>query len=173
MHEQIEKQAEVIARQQTFLESIDRREREIKLVVLGVPDESESLDGETTDGGKLRKIWSKLDEPVNIQPCQRLGRAVPGDHKWPILVTLASRQLRDKILGKTKKLKESGAPYDSVYVKKDVHPSVRKEWKRLRDAEAAEKVKPEYTGCVIRLDTKERKLYRDGVVIDSWRPASF
>ena len=89
------------------------------------------------------------------------------------MVTLASRQLRDKILGKTKKLKETGAPYGHIYVKKDVHPSVRNEWKRLRDAEATEKAKPENTGCVIRLDTKERKLYRDGVVIDSWRPAPF
>lgn len=46
------------------------------------------------------------------------------------MVTLASRQLRDKILGKTKKLKETGAPYGHVYVKKDVHPSVRNGWKR-------------------------------------------
>ena len=47
MQEQIDKQAEVIARQQSFLESIDRRERETRLViVLGVPDDSKSLDGE-------------------------------------------------------------------------------------------------------------------------------
>ena len=49
MQEEIDKLAEVIARQQAFLESIDRGEIEMKLVVLGVPDEGETLDGETTD----------------------------------------------------------------------------------------------------------------------------
>ena len=49
MQDQIDKQAEIIARQQHFLEAIDRKDRETKLVVLGVPDENESLDGATTD----------------------------------------------------------------------------------------------------------------------------
>lgn len=173
LQEQIDKQAEVIARQQSFLESIDRRERETRLVVLGVPDEGESLAGETTDEGKLRKIWGELNEPLSIESSRRLGRREPGGRRRPILVTLASKQVRDGILGKTRKLKETGAPYDRVFVKKDVHPVVRNEWKRLREAEVAEKAKPENTGCVIRLDTKERKLYRDEVVIDSWRPAPF
>ncbi|MPC47162.1 hypothetical protein E2C01_040898 [Portunus trituberculatus] len=60
------------------MEKQQLRERGTKSVVLGVLDGSESLDGETTDDGKLRKILSKLDEPVNIQSCQRLERAVPG-----------------------------------------------------------------------------------------------
>ena len=109
------------------------------LVVLGVPDESESLDGGTADAGKLGKIWSQLDEPLNNVLSSRLGRAVPGGRKRPILVTLASRQLRDKVLEKTRRLKEAGAPYDRVFVKKDVHLSIRNEWRRLREAEAAEK----------------------------------
>ncbi|MPC60093.1 hypothetical protein E2C01_054130 [Portunus trituberculatus] len=102
--------------------------------------------------GKLNKIWSELEEPFNIESCRR--------------------QVRDKVHGKTSKLKDSGAPYERVFVKRDVHPSVRNEWKRLRDAEAAERAKPQNTGCVIKLDTRARKLYRD-VIIDSWRQASF
>ena len=58
-------------------------------------------------------------------------------------------------------------------MKKDVHPSVRNEWKRLRDAERTEKDRPENVGCVIRLDVRERKLYRDDVVIDKWNPLFF
>ena len=96
-----------------------------------------------------------------------------GRRKRPILVTLASKQTRDKITEKTKRLNDAGPLYSTVFVKKDVYPSVRNEWKRLRDAEATERAKPENTGCVIRLDTKERKLYRDGEVIDSWRPVPF
>ena len=55
-------------------------------------------------------------------------------------------------------------------MKKDVHPAIRKEWKRLRDVEAAEKVKPVNQGCTIQLDYKCREVNRDGVVIDKWSP---
>ncbi len=58
-------------------------------------------------------------------------------------------------------------------MKKDVHPSVRKEWRRLPDVEAAEKAKPENVGCVIRLDTRERKVYKDDTVIDAWNAQFF
>lgn len=57
--------------------------------------------------------------------------------------------------------------------KKDVHPGVRKEWKRLREAEEREKERPENVGCVIRLDTRQRKLYRDNNVMDCWDPQFF
>lgn len=55
MQEQIDKQADIIARQQNFLESLDRKEREARVVVMGVPDDGESLEGETSDEGKLQK----------------------------------------------------------------------------------------------------------------------
>ena len=48
------------------------------MVVLGIPKESESLDRETTDEGKLGKVWNQLDEPLNIVSSSRLGRSVPG-----------------------------------------------------------------------------------------------
>lgn len=38
MQDQIDKQAEILSRQQNCLESIGRRKRETKLVVFGVPD---------------------------------------------------------------------------------------------------------------------------------------
>ncbi len=57
---------------------------------------------------------------------------------------------------------------NKIYIMKDVHPSIRAEWRRLREAERKEKERPENAGCVIRLDARERKLYRDGVVIDAW-----
>ena len=54
---QVDKQAEIIVKQQRFLETLDRKEREMNLVITGVPDEHESLEGESTDGSKLNKIW--------------------------------------------------------------------------------------------------------------------
>ena len=41
----LEKQEEIIAQHQRFMESLDRKERENNVVVLGVPDERETLDG--------------------------------------------------------------------------------------------------------------------------------
>ncbi len=172
MQDQINQQAEIIGKQQNFLEAMDRKERETKLVVLGVPDDGESLAGETSDSGKLRKVWDVLGEHLNIDSHRRLGRE-PGGRKRPILVTLPSRQIREDLIKKARNLKDAGEPFAQVYVKRDVHPSVRNEWKRLREVETAEKAKPENVGCVIRLDTRKRKLYRDDTVIDSWRPAPF
>ena len=166
MQEQIDQQADVISKQQHFLEAMDRKERETKLVVLGVPDEGESLAGETSDDGKIRKIWQTLGEPVNVESHRRLGRE-PGGRKRPILVTLPSKQVREELIKKAHRLKDAGESFAQVYVKRDMHPAVRNEWKRLRDAEVAEKAKPGNLGCVIRLDTRSRKLYRDDAVIDS------
>ena len=152
---------------------VDRKERETKLVVLGVPDEEESLAGATSDNDKLRKVWSVIGEDIEIRSHQRLGRRNDSGRKRPILVTVKSKQDRDAVLAKTKRLKDAGEPFGRIYVKKDVHPSVRNEWRRLREAEAAEKQRPENEGCVIRLDTRERKLYRDDVVIDRWNASPF
>ena len=52
-------------------------------------------------------------------------------------------------------------------------PNIRMEWRRLREVERNEKERPENSGCVIRLDTRERKVYRDGEVIDEWSQQSF
>lgn len=173
LQEKIEKQAEIIASQQRFLEMLDRRERETNVVVLGLPDEGEALGGAVTDVEKLSHLWGRME--VGSVDCQhrRLGTAGGGGRKRPLLLTIRDRDTRLRILANSKKLKTAGENYARIFVKKDVHPSVRKEWKRLRDAEAREKEKPENVGYVIRLDTRQRKLYRDDDVIDSWNAQFF
>lgn len=166
MQEKIDKQAAIIMQQQLFLENIDRKERERNLVVLGVPDDHEGLDGATSDEAKLQKIWAVIDDSTVIRSHRRLGQH--NSRKRPILVVVESKDERDNVLGKTRKLKDQGAPYDKIYIKKDVHPAVRREWKRLHDAKKTETERPENQGCNIHLDTKERKLYRNGVEIDKW-----
>lgn len=42
-------QDDVIAKEQRFLEELDRRQSECNLVMLGVPGTGETLDGATTD----------------------------------------------------------------------------------------------------------------------------
>lgn len=172
---QIDKQAEVISRQQRFLEIVDRKERETNVIVTGVPDENESLDGATTERDKINKIWSKIGVEEEVKSYRRLGNRdeMTGNRRRAILVTFTSRTSRDKVLEKAKQLKEAGEIYSKIYVKKDVHPNIRKEWKRLWEAEKSEKERPENVGCVIQFNTRERKLYRDGVVIDSWKQEAF
>ena len=71
-------------------------------------------------------------------------------------------------MDKAKTLKQREEVYKKIYIKKDVHPSVRAEWKRLREVERTEKERPENVGCRIEFNVRERKLYKDGVVIDKW-----
>lgn len=175
LQSQVAIQAETIKRQQRFLENLDRKERECNLVILGVPEEQESLDGATNDTDKIQKVWGTIGVVDQMCALRRLGNAsvVAGNRKRPILITLSSRNARDAALDKAKKLKSSGDQYSRIYVKKDVHPSVREEWKRLRSAEKTERERPENVGCSIRLDTRERKLYKDDVVIDAWSLQGF
>lgn len=174
LNERVEKQAEIIARQQRYLEMIDRKDREMNVIVLGLPDENEALDGATTDVDKLNRLMNKVGVD-NVQYQQRrLGTAGEGQRRnRPLLLTIRDQDTRLRVLANAKHLKTAGGVYSKIYVKKDVHPGVRKEWRRLREAEQREKERPENIGCDIRLDTRERKLYRDHEVIDSWNPMFF
>ena len=88
----------------------------------------------------------------------------------PLLLTIKNGDIRQQILANAKNLKSAGDNYAKIYVKKDVHPGVRKEWQRLREAEIKEKERPENMGHNIHFDPRQRKLFRDGEVIDSWNP---
>ena len=140
--------------------------------MLGVLDGEEALEGETSDEGKLKKIWTQLGSDYEVISHKQLGNVnnQGNNRKHPILVIVPSKNVRDGVLTNTRKLKEYSACYSRIFVKKDVHPSVKAEWKRLKDAEQTERDRPENVGCVIRLNVRERKLYRDNVVIDKWNP---
>lgn len=171
LQDQVNKQQEVIARQQRFLEDIDRKARECNLVLLGIPEEQESLEGATTDEDKIQKVWTTIGSTVGVETSRRLGRA--GGRRRPILVAVASREDRDAVLERAKRLKEAGETFKRIFVKKDTHPAVREEWKRLKDAEKTEKEKPENAGCNIYMNYKERTLYKDNEVIDKFSLMSF
>ena len=173
MQVKIDKQSEIIMKQQLYLEAADRKERETNSIILGVPVNGTPVDGANNDNEKLAKIWDKVNDQSDRVSSKRLGRTIQTGKTRPILVRVISREVRDTVLEKTKELKDAGEVYKKIYIKKDVHPAVRKEWNRLREAEKLEKEKPVNSGVEIRLDTRERKLYRDGVVIDSWTPHPF
>ena len=162
----------VVTQQQRFAEQLDAYERQCNLIITGVPEGRESMDGATDDKTKCEKIMEAIGTPGVIIDMRRLGNAQEGK-KRPILVKTPCREARDTVLQNTKALKDAGGTYRHVYVKKDIHPAVRKEWRRLKDAEKSEKEKPCNQGCDIRLDTNKRELLRDGVIIDRWSPSFF
>ena len=107
-----------------------------------------------------------------MKKSRRLG-TYTGDKRRPILVEVDCKEARDRILDKAARLKQFGEDFRRIFVKKDIHPSIRSEWRRLHEAERREKERPENAGCVIRLDARERKLFRDNVVIDEWKLQGF
>ena len=52
--------------------------------------------------------------------------------------------------------------FSKVYIKKDEHPLVRKEWNRLRDYARTEKAAPINEGKVIKVDYQKKAVARDG-----------
>ena len=74
-------------------------------------------------------------------------------------------------MGNTQRLKEAGTSYERIFEKKDVCSSARNEWKRLRDVDTAQKEWSENVGYVIRLDTRERKVYQDSIDNENWQQA--
>ena len=56
LQEQVTKQQEIITKQQRFLEDIDKKERERNVVLLGIPEEQEALEGATSEEAKIQKV---------------------------------------------------------------------------------------------------------------------
>ena len=103
---------------------------------------------------------------------RRLGEQ-NGNRPRPLLVTVDAPLQRDLVIEHAKNLKNAGALYSRVYIKKDIHPVVRKEIGRLRKREKDEKEKPDNARVDIKYDGKNRVLLRDNVIIDRFSPKFF
>ena len=144
---------------------------ECNLVILGVPEGSESLDGATNDADKLSKVRQPAGITCNTKASKRIGNS---EGRRPILVVVDSREVRDATLEKSKNLKSPDKEaYKRIVIKKDTHRSVRAEWTRLHDVVKTEEDKSENSECKIHLDFKARKVFKNGVVIDQWNMQGF
>ena len=158
---------------QRFLEQIDSQNRVCNVVIMAVPENPKDFDGENDEEAKIKKLFLKIEsQDTEIIEFKRLGEKKDRQIR-PILLKTRSREARDKLLEKAKSLSSKEDPYKSVYIKKDVHPLVRLEWKRLKDREKEENEKPENVGRPAVLDSKTRTLLRDGQIIDRWQPNFF
>jgi len=163
----ISEQGNVIKQQQAYLEQIDARERGTRLVLQGVP--IGTWLGCEQDEDKVRKIVgmvsSEAGEHAHVGTAKRIGKVAPGKTQ-PILATVSTKELRDQIVNMARRCADPNLA--CVRIKKDIHPSVRAEWKRLFDVKEAEEKKPENSGKAIALDFKKRQVTCDGAVIDTW-----
>ena len=109
MQEKIDKQASIISQQQLFLESVDAKQRETNIIITGVPDEHQSLEGATNDDDKIAKVWEAIgDNTTVVRSHRRLGRSNPApDRHRPILVVVGSKTDRDDVLKKSCKAKRA------------------------------------------------------------------
>lgn len=159
---------------------LDAKERASNLIIYGI--------GQTNNIPIiLSNLWSVLGyTDINYK------YSVIGKKKDLILINLLkeSSELRDEIvknasrlkmmpedpnqiyLDSVAELKNLGVVPENVFIKKDLHPKVRAEWRRLHDVVSSESGKAVNAGITISLDPKTRKVYRGsyvpGNVIDSW-----
>ncbi len=74
LQNQVEKQPEIISHQQRYLEVLDKEEQENNIVLLGFPDDQESLDRATSDTAKVERVFEKVEADVGaIRAVRRLG----------------------------------------------------------------------------------------------------
>lgn len=172
----LEKAYKIIHNQQLFLEKLDSKERRCNLVMTGLLEDPDEI-GET-DKEKVVKVLEAVSYPDAVQTenweMKRLLVGRENEHrKRPLLITVENQEKRDGVLRVAKSLKNVRGSLSTIYIKKDLHPAVRKEYARLRTREREEREKPVNVGANITYDRKDRVLLRDGVVIDRYQPQFF
>ena len=165
---------QIIHQQQLFLESLDNKERRCNLVITGLSETADGIGND--DAEKLKTVLTKAKCPPDIDPSsyalRRLGQV--NDHnKRPLHVTCSTQKQCDAIVAAARELNNAGETYSRIYIKKDIHPAVRKELGRLRKVAKDENEKADNEGCTIVFDHKNRVVTKDNVVIDRFTPKFF
>jgi hypothetical protein len=170
----------IMGQHQRYLEALEAEKRAANLIFLGVPENKMEIRSEAggvteiiDDGVKvtttLRKIGIHDREISNVE---RIGAARNGKTR-PIKVTLARAHERADILKKAAELKTAGEPFMKIYIKKDIHPLVRREFTRLYKVKKNEAEKPENIGRKVEYDYTKRCVMVDGIVVDSFQASFF
>ena len=173
---------ETVAAQQKTLENLQQDRRARNIVITGIKEpECTGKDAKLVDESAVDDLLAAV-ECVGISPSRvvRLGvkqntarddDATPENRRpplpRPLLVSLNTANDVRAVLLKTNKLKNN-ADFCNIYVKRDEHPLVRQEWKRLRAVARKEKAAPINQGCVIKVDYQKKAVTRDGEIIQEF-----
>ena len=168
---------QIVSQQQRFLEVLDAGKRACNLIIMGVPETPTNLtageESASSDDEKVKMILKTSGHnDAEIQEISRLGKVIAGRAR-PTKVVLKCPMKRKSILNDAKKLKDAGDEFKKIFIKKDVHPCIRKELYRLREAEKRESEKAENTGKEVKYDHANRTLSVNGTIIDRYMPIFF
>ncbi|ELT97206.1 hypothetical protein CAPTEDRAFT_196093 [Capitella teleta] len=124
-------------------------------------DEEMEEDGAdaNTDEGETRSIIDKVDVTADVKSIKRLGTKEKNKN-GPILVIVSSMEVRNRIAHAARN--SNSRATGNVSIKRDAHPVVRVEWKRLFSVKEAEESKPENADRNITIDTMKRQVLCDG-----------
>ena len=153
-------QGEILKKQQQYLEKLDMRERGRNIILLGIEEGEEG-----TDEQKVKELVSMLKSDVMITNITRIGEKASRKIR-PILACLDNRKVRDEIV--TAARASTNTAFNKIKIKKDLHPVVRREWKRLYEVKEKEEKKSENAEKVVAIDMKKRAVTCDGQIIDAW-----
>ena len=168
-----------VAQQQRFLESIDAEKRSKNMIILGIPEDPNLiLDGTAADTDEkrvaiiLKKVGQENVVPVTIQ---RLGKdgAAGANRIRPLKIVVNTSEEQKEVISNAKKLKNAGEEFKKVFIKRDVHPAIRKEIGRLYAVQKAEQEKAENAGRTVVFDQRKRVVTIDGIIVDRFKPNFF
>ena len=165
-----------VCQQQKFLESLDAEKRALNLIITGIPETDLMINNVAykNDKEKVKQVLHKIGHNNIDVEVARLGK-IPDDpsKKRPLKVVLKQKDIRKQILQDAKKLKDSGETFKNIYINKDTHPAIRKEFLRMRNVVKTESAKPENEGRLVEYDHKSRTVTIDNVIIDRYNPNFF
>ena len=167
--------SDILMQHQRYLESLEAEKRAENLIITGIPESDLRFNNElyTTDVDKCKLIFSKIGKAdTQFTSAERLGRQDASKNRF-VKLKLASPAERKNILENAKKLKECGETFKRIFIKKDTHPLIRKEFQRIKDVTNFEKQKPENQGKNVRYDHHTRKVMVDDIIVDSFKPSFF
>ena len=157
-------QGAILKQHQAFFETIDAKERERNMIIVGLAEGNEAEDIH-----KVKQILSAVHEGRNadglVISVKRLGEKAEGRNR-PLLTIMASKEERNKSVDAARN--SHNEAIRGIRIKKDSHPAIRAEWTRLFKVKEEEERKPANANCRITLDMRKRQVLRDDLVIDSW-----
>ena len=167
----INDQTKILSAHQKFMEDLDSEKRANHLIVLSLKEEGNESDQDNFLG-ILDAIGVKRED-VKIENMERLGQIDEnqGNRTRPLKVTLEQRSMRNIILKNSKNLKDQpeGSKYKKVFLKRDQHPDVRNEEKRLYEVFKAEKNKPVNADKEVVFDRKARVVTVNNEEVDRFK----
>ena len=168
----------VLAAHQKFMEDLDAEKRAKHMIVLGLAEEDG--DGEREEGEDEREKFLGIVDAIGVQRnevqieyVERLGQRNEGQEQRnkPLKITFGHSSMHNKVLKNSYKLKDQpeGSVYKKVFLKKDQHPDVRLEEKRLYEVFKAERNKPENGDKEVVFNRKTRVVTVNGEEIDRFK----